>query len=69
MCVCIDICICMYVWICILVVMCILSLNFFSNPNVTQEMGGWGMRFASRLLELKGHILKQEAVFMRGRQV
>lgn len=40
-----------------------------SNPNVTQEMGGWGMRFASRLLELKGHILKQEAVFMRGRQL
>jgi aubergine-like protein len=38
-----------------------------SNEGVKQEMSGWGVRFASSLLQLSGHVLKQETVSMNKR--
>jgi aubergine-like protein len=38
-----------------------------NNEGVKQEMSGWGVRFASSLLQLSGHVLKQETVSMNKR--
>ena len=35
---------------------------FVRNTEVAKEMGGWGLRFAEKLLQLQGRVLPPEKI-------